>query len=94
MAFCDTKKHVQEFKNSSCQLMFIHIREPEEIKRAADAFGAKTLLIKRAGLNNITTNYSDANVDNYPYDFVIENSTLEELETQAKEFVNKVSKGE
>lgn len=88
MPFVSTKEAVDNFKKSDAQILFIHIREPEEIKRAADAFKAKTLLIKRAGLENITTNYSDANVDNYPYDYKIENTTLENLQTSAKNFVN------
>ena len=66
------------------ELMFIHIREPEEIERAVDAFGAQTLLIKRANLDNIASNYSDANVDQYHYDFVIYNATLESLESDAR----------
>ena len=65
----------------------IHIREPEEIERAKNAFGAETLLIRRVGLSSITSNYSDANVENYTYDYIIENSTLEELEKEAMNFV-------
>ena len=71
------------------QFLFLHIREPENIARAVMAFGAKSLLVKRSGLENITSNYSDANVDNYDYDFVIENNGgLNELELSAFEFVN------
>lgn len=92
MAFNSTKEAVANFKKSDANILFIHIREPEEIKRSADAFKAKTLLIKRAGLTNIATNYSDANVDNYPYDFIIENTTLEGLKLSAKEFAQKITK--
>ena len=71
--------------------MFIHIREPEEIERAVKAFGAKTLLVKREGLDNISSNYSDASVENYNYDFVIYNSTLEKLDSDALIFANNFS---
>lgn len=90
MSFSSIKNAVDKFKNSSDEIMFIHIREPEEIKRAVSAFNAKTLLVKREGLDLITTNYSDASVENYDYDYIIKNTTLEELEKSAKEFIDKL----
>jgi len=92
MAFNSIKNAVESFKTSENELMFIHIREPEEIKTAAEAFGAKTLLMKKVGLSNITSNYSDANVENYDYDFYVENTTLEELNEKALEFVRTLYK--
>ncbi len=89
-SFESIKDAVYQFENSNKEILFIHIREPEEIERAANAFSAKTLLIKRVGLENITTNYSDANVDNYPYDYIIENTTLEELDHNALNFINQL----
>lgn len=86
MAFIDIKQKVEKFKNSDDEIMFIHIREPEEIQRAVNAFNAKTLLVRRKGLEAITTNYSDASVENYKYDFYIINDTLEQLEEDAKNF--------
>lgn len=90
MAFNDIKKEVEKFYVSDNELMFIHIREPEEIKRASEAFYAKTLLVKRKGLKNISSNYSDREVDNYNYDYIINNTTLEELDKTAKKFVKKL----
>ena len=90
MAFNSIKDAVISFKNNGDNILFIHIREPEEIERAKTAFSAKTLLIKRIGYENINTNYSDASVDNYSYDYMIENTTLEELENNAKKFVKKL----
>lgn len=80
------------FQKSNKDILFIHIREPEEIKKVVDAFGGKvfTLLIKRSGLENISSNNSDALVDNYPYDYIIENCTLEDLEYQAQQFINNI----
>lgn len=92
MSFNSIKVAVASFLESSLQIMFIHIREPEEIKRAVLSFNAKTLLIKRVGLKNIQSNYSDANVENYDYDFVITNDTLEDLEMSAKKFVEQLCK--
>ena len=92
MSFESIKDKVAEFYESDKEIMFIHIREPEEIKRAVDYFDAKTLLIKREGLDIIKSNYSDANVENYDYDYIISNTTLEKLEDSAKEFYNLISK--
>lgn len=90
MSFLSIIDTVAQFESSDNEILFVHIREPEEILRAARNFKAKTLLVKRVGLSNIQTNYSDANVDNYPYDYIIENSTLEELENSALNFVNEI----
>ena len=65
MAFNSIKEAIDIFNNSSDELMFIHIREPEEIKRVVDLFKAKSLLIKRIGQKLITSNNSDASVENY-----------------------------
>ncbi len=92
LAFNSIKEAVEKFRNSPDELMFIHIREPEEIKRAVESFNAQTLLIKREGLDNINSNYSDASVDNYNYDYVINNTTLENLDKEAQNFVNSVLK--
>lgn len=90
MPFRSVAQKVEEFKNSDKHIMFIHIREPENIQRAVDEFGAYTLLVKREGKSNIMSNYSDANVDNYNYDFIIENDTLENLEKRAKAFIEEL----
>ena len=86
MAFNSIKDAINIFKYSYDEFMFIHIREPEEIKRAVDAFKAKSLLIKRDGYDNIMTNESDANVENYDYDYIIYNKSLEQLEDEAQKF--------
>lgn len=88
LSFHSIEEAVAYFKSAASdeEVMFIHIREPEEIARAVTFFGAKTLLIKRAGLQNINSNASDANVENYAYDYVIENTTLENLNNQALYF--------
>ena len=94
MPFNTIKDAVDEFNNSDDEILFIHVREYKKKKKVVDAFDAKTLLVKRVGLANIESNYSDANVDNYPYDYVIENNTLEQLDSTALNFVNEVKKNE
>lgn len=79
---------VEEFKKSEDQLMFIHIREPEEIQKCKNAFNANALLITNKNVSGIVTNHSDKDVLNFNYDYHIENDgTLKELEDKAKEFV-------
>ena len=90
MSFNSIKETVKKFKKSEDEILFIHIREPEEIERTVKTFKGKALLVKREGLENITSNYSDANVENYEYDFYIQNTTLEDLEKKAKEFSEKL----
>lgn len=53
--------------------------------------GVLTLLIKRENYENIQSNDSDALVDNYNYDYIIPNTTLEELENEAINFVEKLN---
>ena len=94
MPFRSMAEVVGKFNESDERILFLHIREPENILRAVNEFNAKSLLVKRVGLENITSNSSDANVDNYDYDYRIENDTLEVLEEQAILFVEKLSKNE
>lgn len=68
--------------------LFVHCREPEEIQRIVDTYNAKALLIKRGELV-VTSNHADANVNDYNYDFIINNNgSLEELRDKAKLFMD------
>lgn len=70
--------------------VFIHCREPENIKKLVEEFSdyrVITLLITNSNVPQITTNDSDKNVANYDYDFVIENNgTLGDLRNSARWF--------
>lgn len=93
--FKDISSVVSDFKNNyiETEVLFIDIREPEEIARAVDSFGAKTILMRNPNVKKITTNHADANVENYNYDYIIENDgTLEQLNKVAKFFVDNVIK--
>lgn len=89
MPFKSLKNKVLEFNRSDENiLLFLHIREPEEITRAVLRFNAKTILITRNSIHKITSNPSDKNVFYYDYDYVIENNgTLDDLKDKAKKFI-------
>lgn len=87
-----TEKAVDTFMNSEKEIMFIHIREPKNIEETIKTLGGvSTLLIKRANYENICSNESDKNVDNYTYDYIIYNTSLEELDRQAQLFIDELN---
>ena len=83
------KGQADEFiENDEEQLMFVHIREISEIEKVKNMLNAETLLITSNRVEKITTNNSDANVDQYNYDYYISNDgTIDELKEKAKKFV-------
>lgn len=84
MPFNSMRNKVVEFLDGNSHLLFLHIREPEEIEKAKNAFDAKTILVKRNNIEQITSNMADANVYNYDYDIVINNNDgIEELKYKA-----------
>lgn len=84
------KDAINIFNDNESDMMFIHTREPEEIGRIVKEFNALSVLIKRKNYELITSNSSDANVENYDYDYIFENDTLEKLEEDAKKFVEEI----
>ena len=71
------------------EILFLHIREPKEIERAAKEFNAVTVLVTNPRIPKITTNKSDASVDDYWYDAVIHNDgTVSDLDSMAERFVS------
>ena len=91
LPFRDIKRKVNEFKQDTDNMfLFIHIREPKEIERAKNEFNAKTVLVWNKNVSLINSNHADANVYDYTYDVLIDNSgTLEELEHEAERFVKR-----
>lgn len=83
-------------------IIFIHIREPEEIKKLVDYYDNEfdkicdygdfsheimTLLIKR-NHDRIYNNHADLNVNDYLYDYEINNDdTIDELKEKVKNFL-------
>lgn len=95
LPFVSISRVVKEFRNQSAWILFLHIREPAEIERAKREFDAKTILITRKGLAPITSNFADANVNNYDYDIVIKNDgDKSDLKSTAFSFLNDLEDGE
>ena len=72
------KSKTEEFLKSSFDILFVHIREPEQIneyKASILPHSCKTLLIKRTAIDNGYKfgNDADDRVDEYKYDYVFQN---------------------
>lgn len=84
-------KYVEFMADKNAVVLFLHIREPQEIERAVGAFNAKTILVKNDNVEQIKSNDSDANVFDYDYDIVIDNSgSKSELRIKAEQFVKSI----
>jgi dephospho-CoA kinase len=97
MPFMSIRSTVETFLNhdSTNKVLLIDIREPKEIERAKNAFGAQTILITNNRVSPILSNMADAYVNNYEYDIVIENNgTLDDLRNTTRKFVDKYIKKE
>ena len=97
--FKDVLSLVTDFKNSKdfdeYDVLIIDMRDPKDIARAVETFGAETILIRNPKVRKIESNHADRDVENYKYDYIIENNgTLEQLERAAKLFVYDVICGE
>lgn len=92
MPYEDIKRKIHKFYNSNYEIMFIKLREPLEIKRLVMEYNAKTLLLHRNNVKLIKSNFADKNVENYNYDYVIEISSMDKLDNQAIDFINKIRK--
>jgi hypothetical protein len=91
--FQDVLSVVTDFKNNLIEgeVLFIDMRDPKDIARAVEIFGAKTILIRNPNVEKIESNHADANVEDYNYDYIIENDgTLEQLDAMAKLFVRDI----
>ena len=90
MPFNCMKDKVDSFNDERCQekILFLHIREPEEISRAAKEFAAKTLLIRNNRVDHVLSNRADADVFEYEYDYIVNNlGTIADLREDAFEFL-------
>ena len=70
-------------------LIFFHIREPKEIDKAKEALDAICIYVKNDNVPRNEHNLEDKDIENYPYDYIVNNSgTLEDLELEADKFIN------
>lgn len=82
------KRKTEVFLNSSADMLFVHIREGDQIeqyKRAINPNRCVTLLIKRAIIDNNHWfgNAADDEVEHYAYDLIFENDLPIEESTAA-----------
>lgn len=76
MPLHDMIKEYEDFMNSNDDIMFIHIREGEEIDKIKKYIpDVKTLLVKRKETDKgVYTNSADNDVENYNYDYIFDNN--------------------
>ena len=86
----EVTKKIDEFNCSDNQVLFVKLREPEEIKKIASLYNVKTVLIRRKDKKIITSNRADAFVENYDYDYVIENDELNKFDEVAYKFIQEI----
>lgn len=87
-------------KDEKNKIMFIHMREPSEIKKTIELVESEypdsriiSLLVENDNIPKITSNDSDKNVFEYRYDYKIDNSgTLEDLDTEICKFLHMLLK--
>ena len=73
-------------------ILFMMVREVTEIAKAKEMFNAKTLFITNPRVPKITSNMADAHVDEYEYDYYINNDgTIDDLTIKARNFVETIS---
>lgn len=83
--------HYSKLKNKDKDnvVYFIHCREPQEIQKFVNKYSelCSTLLLKKENVD-VPNNNSDKNVDNFDYDYIIENNgDKKELEQKAISFI-------
>lgn len=92
LPFTYCMQQYRQFMESGDEILFVHIREPEEIARFCAAVGGRcqTLLVRRPELESARGalgNRSDDGVQAYSYDYVFWNDgTLEQLPGKVEQF--------
>ncbi|MBS6546937.1 MAG: hypothetical protein KH319_06125 [Butyricicoccus pullicaecorum] len=84
LSFSYCMEQLAAFRAGNAQILFVHIREPEEIERFRKAAGenCRTLLVRRPSLEarGQLGNRADDSVEEYQYDEILVNDgTVEQL---------------
>lgn len=83
-------KQFHDFLLTDEQILFVHIREPEQIAHFVSSVGGQclTLLVRRRddSLAGAYGNHSDDDVESYPYDYIFDNSAP--LQQSAQNFLS------
>ena len=74
-------------------IFFVHAREPKDIQRWVDDYGAHTLLIRRSDVEGDYGNHADNDVFNIDYNYIIQNDgDLYHLKEMAETFIETIKK--
>lgn len=85
------EKYKETEKSTKELIIFIHAREPEDVRYLVNKYNAETLLIRKSGLAKKYGNPADDKVFDIDYDYIIYNdSTEEELKIEAEKFIKKI----
>lgn len=94
--FKDVLSIVTDFKNNEIEdsVLIIDMRDPKDIERAVKTFGAETILVRNPDVRKIESNHADRDVENYTYDYIIENNgSLEQLDDVVWQFTKYITFG-
>lgn len=86
---CEICKENKNYNN----IIFIHCREPKEIDKYVEFLHAKTILITSPEIEKLQIDYgnnSDNNVNNYNYDYIINNHKPIKIKSQQE--INEIYK--
>lgn len=95
LSFRYCMEQLEQFRQSPGeQILFVHIREPEEIARfcAAAGAGCSTLLVRRPSLaaRGPLGNRADDSVEQFAYDHVLQNDgSLDQLRARVLDFLQR-----
>lgn len=93
--FDDIKLFVKDFmlNKIDAEVLFLEMKDAEDIKLAALELGAETILIRSSNRKEAKNKRADTNIKKYKYDYIIENNgTLKQLLKTAKRFTDTVIK--
>lgn len=89
------KTHVinEIMKTEDYEYLFIHIREPNEIKKIVDLFPDVYTILINKDIDELGNNADDSVYD-YQYDIIIDNNdSIEDLEESVKIFMKEIDAG-
>lgn len=70
-------------------IVFVHVREPNDIEKFVKDFNAFTILVRRPGCGPVLNNHADTNVENWNYDLIYDNEgDLIDMEFEARMILN------
>ena len=92
--FKHTSKRIIGYRDEfNADILFVHVREKDEIQKYVDAFGAKKVLINPASTRGLEACNVPGNEEVYKtdYDYKIYNGFTKQFEEYAKQFIKEIS---